>query len=238
MIGNSTGSTGLGVLGTNYLTGDPILAPLGGYGGSTETLPPLPGSPAIDAAGAGSGADQRGLTRARGAGADIGAVEVTSIVSTNSDSGSGSLREAIEFAVTGSPITFNNSLSGQTITLGTDQLFIGTDLTIDASALDEGVTIDANGDVTNHRVMEIAAGTTATLDSLTITGGEAGGTDGGGVRNNGTLDLFNSTVMDNQSRFGGESTATTTLASPPPIAHWSTTRPTSEVEPMATLGVM
>ncbi len=30
-------------------SGDPLLAPLGDYGGPTQTMPPLPGSPAIDA---------------------------------------------------------------------------------------------------------------------------------------------------------------------------------------------
>ncbi|MDG2125849.1 MAG: right-handed parallel beta-helix repeat-containing protein, partial [Verrucomicrobiales bacterium] len=76
LIGNSTGSTGLGVLGTNYLTGDPILAPLGVYGGSTETLPPLPDSPVVDAAGASTvSLDQRGFPRPIGSARDIGAVE-------------------------------------------------------------------------------------------------------------------------------------------------------------------
>lgn len=34
--------------GANLISGDPKLAPLGNYGGSTPTMPPLPGSPAID----------------------------------------------------------------------------------------------------------------------------------------------------------------------------------------------
>src|SRR5262245_24511025 len=36
--------------GVNLTSGDPLLAPLGDYGGPTPTRPPLPGSPAIDAA--------------------------------------------------------------------------------------------------------------------------------------------------------------------------------------------
>ena len=46
--------------------GDPGLAPLGDYGGLTETMALLPGSPAIDAGTSGAGiptTDQRGLPR-------------------------------------------------------------------------------------------------------------------------------------------------------------------------------
>ena len=64
-------------LGGNLLTGDPRLAPLGFYGGPTRTMPPLTGSPAIDAAGSSNpgGTDQRGLPRFVGGMLDIGAVE-------------------------------------------------------------------------------------------------------------------------------------------------------------------
>jgi predicted outer membrane repeat protein len=65
----------------NSLTNRPDinLASLGNYGGPTPTMPPLPGSPAIDAgndAAAGSlTTDQRGYPRVSGAHMDIGAVE-------------------------------------------------------------------------------------------------------------------------------------------------------------------
>ena len=64
--------------------GDPLLAPLGDYGGPTQTMPPLPGSPAIDAgdnaAASGLATDQRGMARVQSGGyglpvVDIGAVE-------------------------------------------------------------------------------------------------------------------------------------------------------------------
>jgi hypothetical protein len=72
-------------LGTNggtgaVLTSAPLLAPLGNYGGPTETMPPLRGSPAInagsDAIAAGITTDQRGYARVSGAHVDIGSVEV------------------------------------------------------------------------------------------------------------------------------------------------------------------
>ena len=62
----------------NLLTGasppNPRLAPLGNYGGPTPTLPPLPGSPAIDTGGTSSlTTDQRGFPRISTP--DIGAAE-------------------------------------------------------------------------------------------------------------------------------------------------------------------
>jgi CSLREA domain-containing protein len=65
--------------GTN-LTGDPKLGPLGDNGGPTPTRVPNADSPAIDAAGKVApdvcpGLDQRGVSRPKGAGCDIGAVE-------------------------------------------------------------------------------------------------------------------------------------------------------------------
>ena len=66
-------------VGFNLLTGDPLLAPLGDFGGFTQTAPPLPGSPAIDPAGSVTnpgGVDQRGFTRFVNGSLDIGAVEL------------------------------------------------------------------------------------------------------------------------------------------------------------------
>ncbi|MEP4810232.1 MAG: choice-of-anchor Q domain-containing protein, partial [Luteolibacter sp.] len=76
LLGNLTGS-GL-VAGPNVIVAtDPMLAPLGNYGGPTQTVPPLPGSPAIDAAGTidPGGTDQRGFPRFLNGALDIGAVE-------------------------------------------------------------------------------------------------------------------------------------------------------------------
>jgi predicted outer membrane repeat protein len=64
-----------GFSGTGNLNQDPLLAPLGNYGGPTQTIALLPGSPAIDA-GTRTGApatDQRGRTRLGAV--DLGAFE-------------------------------------------------------------------------------------------------------------------------------------------------------------------
>ncbi len=62
--------------GTSNLTnGIPILAPLGNYGGPTQTMPPLAGSPALNATSSGLPTDQRGVPRPQGANFDLGAAE-------------------------------------------------------------------------------------------------------------------------------------------------------------------
>jgi hypothetical protein len=66
------------LVGTTAAPRNPRLAPLGDFGGPTRTMPPLPGSPAINAAVllAGTPAtDQRGNARPAGPLPDLGAVE-------------------------------------------------------------------------------------------------------------------------------------------------------------------
>lgn len=66
----------------NVFNVKPMLGPLQDNGGPTQTMAPLPGSPAIDAVGATvcppPATDQRGITRPQGKSCDIGAVEVKS----------------------------------------------------------------------------------------------------------------------------------------------------------------
>ncbi|MCL4205693.1 MAG: VCBS repeat-containing protein, partial [Pirellulaceae bacterium] len=73
LIQNTTGGT---VSGTSNILGQaPLLAPMGSYGGPTQTMALLPGSPAIDAADSSAApiTDQRGVSRVGAA--DIGAFE-------------------------------------------------------------------------------------------------------------------------------------------------------------------
>ena len=177
-------------------------------------MPPLPGSPAIDA---GSNAatnnfatDQRGLPRFVGPQVDIGAVEFqASPVVTNADSGPGSLRYAIAYATNNATITFDPSLSGATITLS-NTLTINTNLTIDASALPGGLQINGNGSV---QIFNVASNITVFLNSLTITNGYSTMTrhGGGGIYNSGTLTLTNC-ILSGNSATDGSAAAFTTLA--------------------------
>ena len=66
------------------------------------------------------------------------------VVLNTNDSGPGSLRQTTSNAVSGAYITFSNSLAGATIRLTSGQLMISSNLTIDASALPGGITINGN----------------------------------------------------------------------------------------------
>lgn len=75
------------------------------------------------------------------------------IVTTTADSGAGSLREAIVEAVNGETISFAPTLNGATITLTSGELAItGLQLSIDASALSNGIKISGNN---NSRIFRI-----------------------------------------------------------------------------------
>ena len=191
-----------GSTGPAPLTNAPDLAPLGNYGGPTQTMPPLPGSPAIDAGSNDAtnnfATDQRGLPRFVGPQVDIGAVEFqASPVVTNADSGPGSLRYAIAYVTNNATITFDPNLSGATITLS-NTLTINTNLTIDASALPGGLQINGNGSV---QIFNVASNTFVFLNSLTITNGyivqDDDGGGGGGIYNSGMLTLTNCILSGN-----------------------------------------
>jgi len=82
LIDDATSAGGFTDNAGGNIVGHPaLLGTLGDYGGPTQTMPPLPGSPAIDAGGGGcSGTDQRGVARPQGAACDIGAVEVAALL--------------------------------------------------------------------------------------------------------------------------------------------------------------
>ena len=121
-----------------------------------------------------------------------------------------SLREAVKYGANNMIITFDPSLSGQTITLRGAQLLIDRSLTIDASSLAAGITIDADQ---WSRVMGITPDNTVALHGLTLTGGRtedgsdgvAGGSGGGGgaILNSGTLSLSACTLSQNSTGDGG-----------------------------------
>jgi predicted outer membrane repeat protein len=105
------------------------------------------------------------------------------------------VEEANAFAGTDT-ITF--SVSGM-ITLGSTLPAISDDLTIDAS----GYSVTISGD-NLYRVMHINTGISVTLIYLSIYGGLASGSTGGGVENNGgTLTVTNCSFTGNNARWGG-----------------------------------
>jgi predicted outer membrane repeat protein len=119
-IAASTGSplAPLPFTGPAPLTDSPALALLGNYGGPTLSCPPVPGSPAIDAALPAAIQpidDQRGAIRSSGV-SDIGAVEYqgTSDLATfwNTDWDGDGKSFGVEFATASDPITADNGAPG------------------------------------------------------------------------------------------------------------------------------
>ncbi|MFN4260211.1 MAG: choice-of-anchor Q domain-containing protein, partial [Gemmataceae bacterium] len=116
----------------NIFGEDPLLAPLGYYGGPTQTHALLVGSPALDAGFnyAGTTTDQRGdsFPRQIGTAVDIGAYEGASFIVINTnDSGAGSLRDVIDQAnnTTGFQyVLFASNLMDRTITLTSGEIAI------------------------------------------------------------------------------------------------------------------
>ncbi|NIU76926.1 MAG: hypothetical protein GWN71_26210, partial [Gammaproteobacteria bacterium] len=186
----------------------------------------LAGSPAIDAGfstGTIPASDQRGFARVGQA--DIGALEAGPVllVDNSSDSGAGSLREALANATTpGSRILFNLPSGNSRIVLSSGHLDVpgGRTILLDASRLVDGsgaprlepdpvrptnlvevggVTIDANA---NSRGFSLSAGGTLSAHTVTVTNGQVPG-NGGGIFTAGTLNLIASTISDNAAKRGG-----------------------------------
>ncbi|HLX71366.1 MAG TPA: S53 family peptidase, partial [Verrucomicrobiae bacterium] len=189
-----------GVNGNQVGVNNPQLEPLGNYGGQTQTMPELAGSPAIDAgsdaAAAGIATDQRGQARVAGPSVDIGAAEFQAnpVVITN-DSGPGTLRYAVNYCPVGTTITFAANLSGQTILLTSGPLTVNDNLTVDASALPNGIEVNGNS---NSEIFLINDGTVV-LNSLTLRNG-FGGSDGfgGAIESFGNLTLEDCRLVNNQ----------------------------------------
>ncbi len=127
------------------------------------------------------------------------------VVNTD-DSGTGSLRDAIDLAnSTAGPddIVFDPTVfaTPQTITLGGSSLNLYDPGTTTITGPAAGVTISANN---ASRVFAVLSGAAADFSRLTITGGNAAGFgSGGGIINIGTLSLTDCTVSGNTSPTGG-----------------------------------
>jgi predicted outer membrane repeat protein len=213
IVSNNSASTDPNIPGlltgeSNYTGNEPDLAPLGYYGGPTPTMPPLPGSPAINGASgsySGSPTDQRGAFYGADGPFDLGAVQIqdseaSNLVNSIEATGPGSLRNAIAFGANpATAITFDTGLSGQIIDLGGSRILITRDIAVDASGLAGGLTL-SGGNRSRH--FEIEAGTTATLIGLTLTDGAANG-NGGSILNAGDLTVSQSTFADNSASGNG-----------------------------------
>ena len=177
-------------LGNNLLGGDPKLAPLGFYGGPTQTMHPLAGSPAIlDTLAVSPPAP----TSAASPSLDpptIGAVKVGPVtLKVIKHFRRQRIRFAIEMALSASNNTDGTGhlLQAQNLRRRDGRFLLSTvnfeiasntskGLTIYASNLPNGLTIDANQ---RSRVMLIDENATAAFHGLTFTGGRTSdGLDG------------------------------------------------------------
>ncbi|WP_447891925.1 Ig-like domain-containing protein [Pseudomonas marginalis] len=128
----------------------------------------------------------------------------------NLNSGVGSLRAALASAQNGDIVTFNTSM-----TIGlTSVLVVDKNVTIDGDLNNDNVADVTLDGQYRTQIINVTAGTTATLDGLVITRGMVagnggnGGDDalvskGGGIYNAGTLTLRNVTVTANAASGGG-----------------------------------
>jgi hypothetical protein len=123
----------------------------------------------------------------------------TDIVQNTADSGPGSLRATISLATPGDTIVFATGVTG-TITLSSP-LDIEKNLDIEGPG-PASLTISGNKDVGVFIVGAINEATAATIAGLTIADGSAV-IGGGGIENEGTLTVTNSTFSGNSASFAG-----------------------------------
>jgi predicted outer membrane repeat protein len=120
------------------------------------------------------------------------------VVTSNADSGPGTLRQAIADVADGGTITFGGDM---TIHLAST-LTLGRDVTIDGAGHSVTISGDSNGDGSGDvRVFYVNSGVTATLQHITVTKGHAN--NGGGVYSDGALTVTNCTFAGNSATYGG-----------------------------------
>lgn len=171
VAGNTNGDlSGNGLNGTNannLTSGNPLLAPLGMYGGTTATRPPLPGSPAIDAGGTGcTGNDQRLVARPVNTTCDIGAVESRAFTLTK---GSGDGQSAGAGTAFASPLAVTVSSSSGDPVDGGQATFTITPA-VSGAAASFGTVAGCTVSGSNLVAVCTITGSTATTPTLTANG--------------------------------------------------------------------
>lgn len=124
---------------------------------------------------------------------------VTITVTSNGDSGAGTLRQALIDICDGGTIDFDAGLANNTITLTSDQLTISRTMTI-ANPYASNLSISGNN---TYTVFYIDNGSVVTMNNLNIINGYSSFYGGGIHNNDGTLIIQNSTVSNNSAYVGG-----------------------------------
>jgi hypothetical protein len=133
-------------------------------------------------------------------------VDVHRGITNGDDSGNGSLRGLVGAAALRggiNTIALGREFDGRTIRLNSPVVINdGSNVIIDGSALENGVTIEGSG---NHRLFEVAEDSSLTLICVTLKGG--GGSafvaDGGAIQSDGTLRIQRCTLLGNEAANGG-----------------------------------
>ncbi len=140
-------------------------------------------------------------------GTTVGCI-IDPVVTTNSDSGPGSLRQAVKDACDGSTITFSGSVASP-INLTTAELLISKNLTIQGPGANLlTVQRSSAGGTPDFRIFNVnlASPGVVTFSGITIANGKiSGSSNAGGILNNSTatVNLINSTLSNNSAGFGG-----------------------------------
>ena len=119
----------------------------------------------------------------------------TVVVTSGADSGPGTLRQVVADAAAGDTITF----AVGTVTLTTGQILIDKNLTIRGNG-PAVTTVTRSASTPRFRIFEVAAGVEATIDLLTVTGGDE--VFGGGIYSSGRLTVARSRVTLNRGAVG------------------------------------
>jgi hypothetical protein len=196
------------------------LGPLGAYGGPAQTMPLLPGSPAVHTGTLASGpaTDERGLPL--DSPPDIGAFQSQTgslVVNTIGDGvgsplGDVTLRQAVNLANAldgGQSIGFDPTAFGgsQIITLGLGVLDLkGTVGTITITGPQSGVTVTVPASDTFQNpsgIFQVEPSVTASFSELNLIGGIVNGPGGAGLLNFGTVSLTGCTIGGNRAQGDG-----------------------------------
>jgi hypothetical protein len=127
----------------------------------------------------------------------------TIVVSSNADSGAGTLRQALFDIANGGTIDLSG-INTQTITL-LSPLMINKSVTMTNTASSPSVIVQGGStafDTSNVRMIQVQTGKTVVLGNMTLQNGSNVGAParGGAIFNEGTLTLNNVTLSNNQAR--------------------------------------
>ncbi len=119
------------------------------------------------------------------------------------DGGGLSLREAVAYVSDGGTITFDGTLSGQSLSLSQGQIWIERSMTIDGGG---AVTVDAQGNSRHFHQIDGGVGSVFTLTGITLAHGAAPSGNGGSIltsQDGGSLVLDDVTIRDSYAKSGG-----------------------------------